>query len=1268
MHRITAIVLLLAGLMSGAAAQTDCSINKDNWQSLQLTFTVGDVHTAGTDWQTLTVDGLIPSMRVGAPQLPLFSRLIEVPLCEGFEVSVTAAEYDTLPLAGGKVVPAQPSRSKSDTAWHPMEIDRELYAKDAYYSEPQASVEVVGIARDRRLARLQFSPVQYNPVQGKLVVCRKATVTVRYRSVDQEGTLAMFERYHSPAFHSGAQVINSLYPKSVRTAAPVRYLIVAHSMFRGQLDTFVQWKRRKGFITDIVYTDDPGVGTTTNAIQSYIQGQYTNATTASPAPTYLLIVGDHEQIPAFTGTTSSSHITDLYYISWTSGDNIPDCYCGRFSAQTVADLTPQVQKTLMYEQYTFNDPTYLDRAVMVAGVDGGSSGDYGYTHADPAMDYAITNYINGSHGWSQVMYFKNNTSIVPTGTNVTVGSSASSNSATVRNYYNQGAGLINYSAHGSATSWGTPSFTTTNAAAMTNTQKFGLMIGNCCLTNKFQTATCLGESVLRKGNYCGAVGYIGGSNSTYWYEDLYWAVGVRSSIGPSMSMAYDASHLGVYDRVCHTHNEAYSQWVLTQGDLMFQGNMAVESSSTSRKLYYWEIYHLMGDPSVMTYLTQASLMTVTANPSILSGSSSYSVTAAPYAYVALTDTATHTLVAAAYANSTGQATLTLPSSLTVGGYELAASAQQYRTKFLPVSVIPPTGPYAIATALEAGSSLLPGTTVPLTLTVANPGSSTAQNVTVQLTPSGSALTLSTTTVTIASIAAGASATATVNATVSSSATDGTTVAIGCSTNWTGASQPTVNSLSLTVAAPVIDITFTGDGTILPAATATVNITIANHGHAPLTAATLAVSSPTSLLAATAQSVAPITLAPGASVTKTYTLQADASLPLGISIPLAVSLTGTEGSATATLPLYVGNPMIETFESGTFSLAGWTQGTYPWTIDTTAPATGTYCARSTSALTHSQTAELTIQRNVSVADSVSFWYKVSSESGYDKFHFYIDSEELVTASGEVAWTRAAFPVATGSHTFRFTYSKDGSVNRNSDCAWIDDVTLPAPRNDVHFSTVDLCQGDLRIVGTDTIGLTPGNFAAVSGDTLVEYTVHPTYTVATSLSACDSLEWEGTLYTADFNYSESGTTIFGCDSSTNVNVRIFHSAYDTIEATTQANNYHWHGETYTESGEYTITLTTAAGCDSVVTLILTFDHPHNGIADLADEALQAYPSPTAGPVAFSCEVAVAEVYDLQGRLMIRRERTSGIDLSALPQGLYLLRLTTEAGTATLRLERL
>ena len=1190
-------------------------VSHDTWQSMQVVFnpqelSYGEATVDGQQFTTVTLDGYMPSAAVGAPSLPTFSRLIEVPLCKGFEVRVTETVYDTVQLQGGKLMPTQPSRSKSDTTPARLVIDPKIYALDAFYGQEEAIVEAVGIARDRRLARLQFSPIRYNPVRGQLIVCRHAVVTVRYIEADREASTSLFNRYHSPAFSMGNMVMNNLYPKSVRTTAPIRYLIVAHSSFRGQLDNFVQWKRRKGYLTDIVYTDTPGVGATTTSISSYLQSQYTNATAANPAPTYLLIVGDHEQVPAFNGTTATDHITDLYYISWTSGDNIPDCYCGRFSAQNVSQLTPQIEKTLMYEQYTFNDPSFLDRAVLVAGVDGGNSGDYGYTHADPAMDYAATHYINSTQGFTQVRYFKNNTSIVPSASGVTIGSSASSNSSTVRGYYNQGAGWINYSAHGSATSWGTPSFTTSHISSMTNTQKFGLMVGNCCLTNKFETSACFGEALLRKGNYCGAVGYIGGSNSTYWGEDFYWAVGLRSSISATMSMAYNAVNLGAYDRLCHTHGESYNQWVLTQGAVMMAGNMAVESSTSSLKLYYWEIYHLMGDPSVMPYLTQASVMPVSV-PSVLAmGTTSLSVSAVPYAYVALTDTLTRTLVASAFADSTGNAVLSLPATLPVGGYELAASAQQYRTAFALLTVISPSGAYPIVGSATALMPLDAGDTVPVALTLINLGDSTAYNVTVSFTLSDStALTLFPTGIPIDSLAAGDTAVVTWQALVGQAVPDSLVVALSTSTLWNGCSAPNTATYYLMLNAPNIlfDIRV-GNGSILPGTSATLTATLVNRGHAALDPDRLMLSSPTRLLAVgsgTADTSSLFSLAPDSTVVLTFPLYANSLLPTGISVLLTLAFTSTQSHINTSFPLYVGNNPFETFEGSVFHTAGWTQGTYPWTITNTMAYAGNYCLRSAPGLAHNQTSEISIPVTLTAPDSISFYYKVSSEANYDKFHFYIDNSDLVIESGEVAWTRAAFLVPAGSHTLRFTYAKDVSVNSNNDCAWIDNITLPHQSHTALFRTEDLCVGSQYIISGDTINTAePGtgtHVVTLANDTvlLADYTIYPTNNSIDSIVACDSLTWHDSTYTfpSSEGYHEAGGYVInsqfstlnshGCDSTITLHLTI-HPSYAAEETVAGCDTLYWRDNIYTASIDTTEQLTTVAGCDSITSYHLVVNH--------------------------------------------------------------------------------
>lgn len=1291
----------------------------DDWQSCSIEFQTEafSIEAVG-DFTVLSFDGCVAAGAVGSPSLPVYSVLLEVPLCNDFKLEIADAEYDTIHV-DQPVFPMQAPRRKSDTSSHSLVMDAKLYTTDAWL-DGETMVEAIGIARDRRLARLQFAPVRYNPTAGTIVVCRHAIVTVAYADADREGTLAMFNRYYSPAFASGAMTLNDLYPKDVRTAAPVRYLIVAHSQFRGQMNAFVEWKRRKGFITDIVYTDDPNVGSTTTSIQAYIQSQYTNASTASPAPTYLLLVGDVAQIPAFDGTTSNSHITDLYYTTWTTGDHLPDCYHGRFSAQNASQLTPQIDKTLMYEQYTFADPSFLDRAVMVAGVDGGSSGDYGYTHADPAMDYAITNYINGANGWSQVMYFKNDVSIVPTGSNVTVGSSASSNAATVRSYYNQGAGWVNYSAHGGSSGWGTPSFSTSNVNSMTNTQKFGIFIGNCCQTNMFGESNCFGEALLRKGNYCGAVGYIGGSDYTYWGEDFYWAVGVRSGIGPSMPMAYNSSHLGAYDRLCHTHGESYSQWVAAQGALMMAGNMSVESSSSSLKHYYWEIYHLMGDPSVMTWLTQANTMTLTAQQTIIYGTASLSVTAAPYAYVAVTDTITHTLYAAAYANSAGQATLSLPTNMPLGGYEIVASAQQYRTAFSSLTVINPTVPFPMVTSVVPAATLLPGDTVALTVTVENPGTVTAHNVVAHLLSSHPAITLLNDSILMDSLPAGGSLTFTnhVQAAVSLMAPDGLEITLNNTANWTGATTPSVSSVMLTIMAPKLQVHYSPDILSLqPGDSLTLTVSIQNTGHATLPAGSLTLTSPTALVAV-GNAVSISAMAPGSSVNRQFSIQTSSTMPSNITIPLAMVLDGPMPVLNETLDLYVGQPWYETFD-GCFTLNGWNgSGNLPWIITDSAVWQGSHSARSAQGLDHNQSSQLSLTATFAVADSITFRYAVSSEGNYDKFHFLLDGTDMITASGDIEWTRAAFPVSAGTHTLSFTYVKDYSVSRGQDCAWIDMLTLPHLSRPVSFSADTLCQGQIYVSGGDTVPTSqPGtiSLARVLGntvtfndyivmpasssvvvyeacdsytwngvpytesfDTIATYTntygcdsitgvsiiIHHSSSETQRVEGCDSCLWNGTYYTASCNLSGSYTDIHGCDSFVTIQIRIYHPVFSTDSVQTTESTYTWNGETYTESGTYIAVLSTVHGCDSTVTMYLTIDTTAEGLPMIDMLDVTAYPNPATGQLAFSREVEECQIYDVEGRLMAKYGRTRQIDISTLPRGVYMMKVTAAEGSALLR----
>jgi hypothetical protein len=85
--------------------------------------------------------------------------------------------------------------------------------------------------------------------------------------------------------------------------------------------------------------------------------------------------------------------------------------------------------------------------------------------------------------------------------------------------------------------------------------------------------------------------------------------------------------------------------------------------------------------------------------------------------------------------------------------------------------------------------------------------------------------------------------------------------------------------------------------------------------------------------------------------------------------------------------------------------------------------------------------------------VKFYWKVSSEANYDYLRFYIDGVEQTRIAGTVDWTQVAYNIAAGSHTLKWSYTKDGSVSTGSDCGWVDKLEITAPAADPIAEAVD-----------------------------------------------------------------------------------------------------------------------------------------------------------------------------------------------------------------------
>ncbi|RKY53609.1 MAG: hypothetical protein DRP89_05940, partial [Candidatus Neomarinimicrobiota bacterium] len=553
-------------------------------------------------------------------------KLIEIPF--GAEISINVKSYSTSEYKlsnygiNNPLLPVQPSLPKNiDPSSADFKYDVDSYTVDEFRQYEIATVEELGVLRGVRLARLIVSPVRYNPVKGVIKVYNDIEVEINFSGSDIDRTEYIKAATYSPYFEAIYQKIFNYkekdhgYPDHPDlTKYPVKYLIVADRMFENQLEPFIEWKTRKGFTVIVGYTDV--IGTSYSDIQTWIHDQYNSGTPANPAPSFVLLVGDTPQIPAETGS-SSEKATDLYYCS-VDGDYFPEMYYGRFSATTPAQLQPQIDRTLYYEKYQFTDPSFLDNVTLIAGADSYWNPNVG----QPTVLYGTENYFNVLHGFSDVHAYLDSYS----GCYETI---------------NDGIGLINYTAHGSQTSWGNPGMSQSDVNALTNDGKYPLAIGNCCLSGDFGYSECFGETWLRAtnnvtGEPTGAVGYIASAPSSYWFEDFYWAVGAFPIVGNNNGYVptYDESSWGAYDA-------PFVSDYVTQDAMNFVGNLAVTEVDIqgypqhSTPIYYWQAYNLLGDPSVIVYMTQGENNNVSFDGLLPIGSTSFTVNAEPGSYVGI---------------------------------------------------------------------------------------------------------------------------------------------------------------------------------------------------------------------------------------------------------------------------------------------------------------------------------------------------------------------------------------------------------------------------------------------------------------------------------------------------------------------------------------------------------------------------------------------------------------------------------------------------------
>lgn len=1047
-------------------------------QSNISSFNAVSTSVEGKELITITTTGVVLQNEEGAPNIPSFSRYIAVPV--GAEVSAKIISKETISYSNMDIAPSPVIPKDDDNTPLKFEFNHKIYKNNGLY--PSEIVEVSSITKIRGVdvAIIAIHPFQYNPVTDELLVHSNLSINIDFIGGTGEfGENRLRSRWWDPIIKDA--VINpEVFIEQQNTASRstnqtgCEYLIVVpdNDIFIAWADSLKNFRNQQGILTHVVTTTEIG-GNTVNSIESYINNAYN---TWDIPPAAVLLMGDYNEIisPIYNNYCASDNIyADV------DNDHMPDIVFARMTAQNESHLETFVTKAIHYEKSPPTNPDFYNNPITALGwqterwfqICSETVGGY-FKHVkgkDPVRINAIYDGNPDVDPWSYATntstvlnYFgPNGLGYIPATPNELGGWSGGS-AADVNNALNSGAFILQHRDHGYEQGWGEPSYNSNSINGLTNTDLSFIFSINC-LTGKYNIGgECFAEKFHRykyNGENAGALGLIAASEVSY-------------------SFVNDAYVWGMYDNMFPDFMPDYGTTPESRGERPAFGNAAgkyfLQQSAwpynTGNKEVTYNLFHHHGDAFTVLYSEVPQNLTVVHDQGIVAGEMSFTVTADEGSFIALT--VNNEIIGTA--DGIGEpVSIEIPAQFPPDQILVTVTKQNYYRYSSLVNVIPPEGPYVIYNDISIENTTGQMTTGEITtasLTIKNIGVEEGNNISVSISTSDTYITLTDDSEDYGSIAAGDVKTIdngfgwTVADDIPDMhvvefevvATDGDDV-------WQSKMFINAHAPTLSIGSMEFDdaVNGNGNGRLDAGETVDVMITTFNEGSSVAIDAfgTLSCNSSFITINTSQQTVGAI--APNGSEIHTFPITVDENTPIGTLVEFEYLVEAGMYSDEKTFNKKAGL-VIEDWETGGMEKFAWaTGGNANWMISTENTYEGEYCNMS-GELGHSQLTWMSLIYEAAIDDSISFYYKVSSEDGYDFLRFFIDGAQKMAVSGEVGWDRASFPVSAGTHLFKWQYTKDYSETGGQDRGWVDYITLPTPPITMAYAgpDADYCESEMK----------------------------------------------------------------------------------------------------------------------------------------------------------------------------------------------------------------